>query len=29
MGFVMKGGMAYRRDGHDTGAGGVKSSAAH
>jgi predicted nucleic acid-binding Zn ribbon protein len=29
VGFVMKGGVVYRRDGHDTGASGAKSSGAH
>jgi imidazolonepropionase-like amidohydrolase len=29
VGFVMKGGVVYRRDGHDTGMGGAKSSGAH
>jgi imidazolonepropionase-like amidohydrolase len=29
VGFVMKGGVVYRRDDHDTGAGGAKSSGTH
>jgi imidazolonepropionase-like amidohydrolase len=29
VGFVMKGGVVYRKDGADTGAGGAKSSGAH
>ena len=29
VGFVMKGGVVYRKDGHDTGAGGAKGSGAH
>ena len=29
VGFVMKGGVVYRRDNHDTNAGGAKSSGAH
>ena len=29
VGFVMKGGTVYRKDGEDTGAGGAKSSGAH